>query len=135
MNLAKHLTFGGAITKYDGNHFGEVTWSEHPWNGPERWYDLDAFKKDFNMYGKWQQDLTERLQMFADAQYRRVKYDLLGFEDNPTLFAYNNYNFFNPKFGLSYHLNNWLAYASYSVAHKEPNRDDFKAGKNQQPKP
>jgi iron complex outermembrane receptor protein len=129
------LTFGGAITKYDGNHFGEVIWSEQVWNGSKRWYDLDASKKDFNVYGKWQQDLTDQFQLFADAQYRRVDYDLLGFRDNPDLFINNTYDFFNPKIGLSYHQNNWLAYVSYSVAHKEPNRDDFEAGKDQQPKP
>jgi len=129
------LTFGGAITKYNGHHFGKVIWAEQVWNGPKKWYDLDAFKKDFNVYGKWQQDLTEQFQLFADAQYRRVDYDLLGFRDNPDLFIYNTYNFFNPKIGFSYHINNWLAYASYSLAHKEPNRDDFEAGKNQQPNP
>lgn len=127
------LTVGGAITRYDGNHFGEVIWSQQVWNGPKRWYDLDASKKDLNVYGKWQQDLTDRFQLFADAQFRRVDYDLLGFRDNPDLFIRNTYNFFNPKIGFSYHQNNWMAYASYSVAHKEPNRDDFEAGKNQQP--
>jgi iron complex outermembrane receptor protein len=129
------LTFGGAITKYDGNHFGKVIWSEEVWNGSKKWYDLDASKKDFNVYGKWQQDLTNQFQLFADAQYRKVDYDLLGFRDNPDLFIYNAYNFFNPKIGLSFHQNNWLAYTSFSIAHKEPNRDDFEAGKNQQPKP
>jgi iron complex outermembrane receptor protein len=129
------LTFGGAVTRYDGNHFGDVIWSEQVWNGPKRWYDLDAFKRDFNVYGKWQQDLSDALQLFVDLQYKRVNYDLRGFRDNPTLFINNTYNFFNPKFGLSYHKNNWLAYASYSVANKEPNRDDFEAGIHQQPKP
>lgn len=128
-----NVTFGGAITKYDGEHFGEVTWSEHPWNGPKRWYDLDAYKKDFNLYGKWQQDLSKVLQAFVDVQYRGIKYDLSGFEHNPDLLIHKTYNFFNPKVGLSYHQNNWLAYASYSIAHKEPNRDDFEAGKEQQP--
>ena len=37
--------------------------------------------------------------------------------------------------GLSYSKNNWLAYASFSVANKEPNRDDFEAGLSQQPRP
>ena len=31
--------------------------------------------------------------------------------------------------------NKWTAYASYSVANKEPNRDDYEAGLLQQPKP
>ena len=132
---SSNLTFGGALTKYDGEHYGEVTWSEHPWNGPTRWYDLNAYKKDFNLYGKWQQDLSKVLQAFVDVQYRGIKYDLLGFEHNPNLLINKTYDFFNPKVGLSYHKNNWLAYASYSVAHKEPNRDDFEAGKEQQPKP
>jgi len=130
-----NLTLGGAVTKYDGNHFGEVVWSQQVWNGPKRWYDLDAFKRDVNLYGKWQQDLAANFQLFADAQFRRVDYDLQGFRDNPTLLIDNTYNFFNPKFGLSYHPNHWLIYASYSVAHKEPNRDDFEAGLTQQPRP
>ena len=129
------LIFGGAFTKYDGSHFGEVVWAEHSWNGPARWYDLDAFKQDLNLYGKGQQDISDKIQIFADVQYRHVKYDLLGFEDNPTLFIYNSYNFFNPKIGFSYHQDDCLIYASYSRAHKEPSRDDFEAGLNQQPKP
>ena len=130
-----NVTFGGAITKYDGGHFGEVIWSEHPWNGAKTWYDLDAYKKDFNIYGKCQQDLSDQLQMFADVQYRQVKYDLLGFRDNPTLIIYNTYHFFNPKIGFSYHEKDWLIYASYSRANKEPNRNDFEAGLDQQPNP
>lgn len=130
-----HLIFGGALTKYDGKHFGEVVWSDQPWNGPKRWYDLNADKSDFNVYGKWQQDLTNAFQLFADMQYRRVNYNLPGFEHNPTLFVNNTYNFFNPKVGFTYHKNNLQAYASYSVANKEPNRDDFETGKTQQPKP
>lgn len=130
-----HLIFGGAFTKYDGSHYGEVIWASKVLTGPKRWYNLNAFKKDFNIYGKWQQDLSASWQLFTDLQYRRVKYDLLGFRDNPSLFIYNTFHFFNPKLGLSYHQNNWLAYASFSIANKEPNRDDFEAGLNQQPKP
>jgi len=130
-----HLIFGGALTKYDGKHFGEVTWSDQPWNGAKRWYDLNAYKSDFNLYGKWQQDLTNAFQLFTDMQYRRVNYNLPGFEHNPTLFVNNTYNFFNPKIGFTYHKRGLQAYASYSVANKEPNRDDFETGKTEQPKP
>jgi iron complex outermembrane recepter protein len=126
---------GGAVTRYDGNHFGKVIWAEKGLTSTNKWYDLDANKNDFNIYGKWQQDLFASLQFFADLQYRKVKYDLDGFRDNPNLVINNNYNFFNPKFGLSYHKNSWLAYASYSIANKEPNRDDFEAGHENQPKP
>lgn len=129
------LILGGAVTKYDGHHFGKVIWAEKGLTSTNKWYNLNANKNDFNIYGKWQQDLFASLQFFADVQYRNVKYDLNGFRKNPGLVIDNNYNFFNPKFGLSYHKNSWLAYASYSIANKEPNRDDFEAGRENQPRP
>jgi iron complex outermembrane receptor protein len=130
------LTFGGAVTRYDGKHYGELIWASNglPANN-YRWYDLDAKKKDLNVYAKWQQDLTNTFQFFTDLQYRKVDHDIYGFEHNPTLVSKNNYNFFNPKLGLSFHQNSWLAYTSYSIANKEPNRDDFEASPNNQPKP
>ena len=130
-----NLIFGGAITKYDGRHYGEVIWAEKVLPDFLKWYDLNAFKNDLNVYGKWQQDLSSSFQSFVDLQYRRVKYNLAGFEHNPTLLIDNTYNFINPKIGFSYHKNNWLAYTSFSLASKEPNRDDFEAGLTQQPKP
>ncbi|MES1218898.1 MAG: TonB-dependent receptor, partial [Bacteroidota bacterium] len=58
-----------------------------------------------------------------------------GFRNNPSLVIKNQYDFFNPKAGISYNKNGWKSYLSYSIATKEPNRDDFEAGNNQQPKP
>lgn len=129
------LIFGGALTQYKGNHYGDIIWAEKGLNNPYRWYFLDAHKNDLNFYGKWQQDLTRSLQIFTDLQYRNVVYDLNGFKDNPMLIINKNYHFVNPKFGLSYHADGWLAYASYSVANKEPNRDDFEANITEQPRP
>ncbi|MFL5808928.1 MAG: TonB-dependent receptor [Flavisolibacter sp.] len=129
------LNLGGAITRYDGKHYGEVTWAAEGLTGPARWYDLNAVKNDANFYTKWQQDLSKNFQLYSDLQYRHVNYDLNGFEDHPKLFISNEYDFINPKIGFNYHKNNWLAYASYSIANKEPNRDDFEAGLLQQPKP
>ena len=130
-----HLIFGGAITKYEGRHYGEVIWAEKILPDFSKWYDVNAYKSDLNVYGKWQQELSNSLQSFVDLQYRKVKYDLRGFEHNPTLFIANTYNFINPKIGFSYHKNFWLAYTSFSVANKEPNRNDFEAGLTQQPRP
>lgn len=129
------IIFGGAVTRYTGAHYGEVIWAEKGITGPSRYYNLPASKNDVNFYGKWQQDLTQNLQLFADLQFRRVNYQLDGFEDHPTLFIHPVYNFWNPKAGLSYHKQDWLLYASFSQANKEPNRDDFEASLEQQPKP
>jgi iron complex outermembrane receptor protein len=129
------FTLGGAYTRYEGNHFGKLIWAEHGLTGPAVWYDLDALKTDFNSYVKLLQRVSERWNGYIDLQYRRLKYNIDGFRDNPGLFIRNNYNFFNPKFGISYNYKDWNGYLSYSIAHKEPNRDDFEAGKNQQPRP
>lgn len=129
------FTFGGAYTRYEGNHYGKLVWASHGLTGPDKWYDLDALKTDVNGYAKLLQKFSTRWNAYIDIQYRHVKYDLDGFRDNPDLLIRDNYDFFNPKVGISYAYKGWSGYLSYSVAHKEPNRDDFEAGKDQQPRP
>ncbi len=127
-------TLGGGITRYNGNHFGELVWAGTGLSAPHRWYDLDARKNDFNIYVKEQTRFAASWYYFYDLQYRHIRYTINGFRDNPGLLVKNQYDFFNPKLGLTYKKNNWKAYLSYSVANKEPNRDDFEAGAGQQPK-
>ncbi len=134
-NAKTEFTFGGAYTRYEGNHYGKLIWAEHGLTGPNKWYDLDALKTDFNSYAKLLQKFSDEWNGYVDLQYRHVNYNIDGFPDNPDLVIKNNYDFFNPKFGISYNYKGWNGYLSYSIAHKEPNRDDFEAGKNQQPKP
>jgi len=129
------LTFGGAYTKYEGDHYGKLIWAENGLTGPDIWYNHDAFKNDFNSYVKLLQRFSYQWNGYVDLQYHHIKYDINGFEDNPDLFIKNNYDFFNPKIGLSYTNNGWNNYLSYGIAGKEPNRDDFEAGKTQQPRP
>jgi iron complex outermembrane recepter protein len=129
------LVLGGNVSRYDGNHYGTVTWAKEGFTSMGNWYDNDAFKNDLNVYGKWQQELLPSLLFFTDLQLRKVKYTINGFRDNPSLQVNNNYSFFNPKIGLSYQKNNWLMYGSYSVGQKEPNRDDFEAGITNSVKP
>ena len=129
------LTFGGSVSNYVGTHYGTVVWADKGYQSSNRWYDNDADKSDWNVYGKWQQTLLPGLQLFTDLQLRRVGYQANGFRDHPTLKVDETYTFFNPKAGISYAKDNFLAYASYSVANKEPNRDDFEAGATELPKP
>jgi iron complex outermembrane receptor protein len=128
-------TFGGGYNRYDGSHFGDLIWASNGLPTPtHRWYDHDALKSDFNIYLKDQTLFARNWYYFYDLQYRHVKYNINGFEGNPSLIINSNYDFFNPKAGVSYNKNNWKAYLSFGVAGKEPNRDDFEAGKTQQPK-
>jgi iron complex outermembrane recepter protein len=130
---ATQLTFGGGWNRYEGDHFGEVIWSQAGFAPNYRWYELEARKRDINIYGKWQQRLTGRFQVFADLQYRSVLYQIDGFRNNPALRINNKYDFVNPKLGITYSTPALQAYFSYALANKEPNRDDFEAGAEQQP--
>lgn len=127
------LTGGGGWNTYEGDHFGKIIWAQTGIEKDYRWYNLHASKTDVNIYGKWQQKLGERFQTFADLQFRNVGYVIDGFRNNPMLFIRKNYNFWNPKVGLSYSKPGLQAYISYAIANKEPNRDDFEAGMQQQP--
>jgi iron complex outermembrane receptor protein len=129
------LTIGGGWNRYDGKHFGEIIWAQAGIPQDYRWYDLEAYKTDVNGYAKYQRELFDNLYLFADLQYRRVLYNIGGFRNNPTLKVRNTYNFFNPKFGVTYSKNDLQVYLSYSQGNKEPNRDDFEAGLTQLPKP
>ena len=85
--------------------------------------------------GNLQQQLDDHWTAFGDLQYRRIYYHIGGFQDNPSLIIDKNYNFFNPKAGITYSNDDWLGYFSYSLGNHEPNRDDFESSQTQQPKP
>lgn len=129
-------TLGGALTAYDGQHFGEVTWASNGLPEPRhRWYDHEADKKDLTIYLKELYRLNDHWHLFGDIQFRYVQYKIDGFRNNPFISVSNNYRFFNPKAGISYDRNGWKGFLSYAMANKEPNRDDFEAGITQQPRP
>ncbi len=128
-------TLGGAVTFYDGKHFGEVTWASGGMPGPShRWYNHDADKNDFTLYLKELFQVHPGWDVFGDLQYRQVRYDISGFRDNPGIVLGNTFHFLNPKAGISFSRNSWKTYLSYAMANKEPNRDDFEAGLEQQPR-
>lgn len=129
-------SLGGAWNRYDGDHYGKIIWAQ---NGgidkDHRWYNLDAFKTDANIYWKGELPLSARLKAFADVQYRHVHYKIDGFRNNPDIRQNNHYNFFNPKAGLTFQLNDQQhVYTSFAIGNKEPNRDDFEAGLQEAPK-
>lgn len=130
------FTFGGGYNKYDGKHYGEIINAVVQAAVPKnyKWYNLTAFKNDLSLYTKLSQQISTHWQLFADLQMRNVVYTIDGFKANPSLLIKNNYTFLNPKIGFTYSNKEWQAYASYALAGKEPNRDDFEAGKTQQPK-
>lgn len=129
------FTLGGGWSTYVGDHYGTLPWLQTG-TAPSgyRYYNNPALKKDANLFAKWQQTILKNLFGFVDLQYRHVRHTMRGFQNNPLLLVDRNFNFFNPKIGITYRNNNWQAFVSYAIGHKEPNRDDFEAGIISQPK-
>ena len=129
------FTFGGSWNNYKGNHIGKIIWADKGAIPKDYvYYNVPAKKTDVGFYTKLQQSLTKHLDIFVDLQYRAVNYTMNGFRYNPTLIINRKFNFFNPKFGLTYSKNGYQTFASIAIGNKEPNRNDFEAGLNNQPK-
>ena len=135
-------TLGGGWNKYDGDHFGYVTWVKSPVAALQpnhKYYDDNAKKTDFNVYGKVTYDFVPGLNAYVDLQYRHVGIRMVGptdeinWDTNKRI-VYDmkeSYDFFNPKFGLNYDItSNHKVYASYAIAHKEPTRNNFQNSLN-----
>lgn len=125
------FTLGGAYNEYKGRHFDEVIWAQYAnYNGSgsirHRYDDNDAFKTDFNIFGRANYQLG-KFSLFADLQYRSVFYSYMGKDLNGDPAQQDaTLNFFNPKAGVTYQIDNSSnVYASVAVGNKEPNRRDF----------
>lgn len=138
------VTLGGGWNKYDGDHFGLVKWVRdmvwHPGgNGTEKfepgsteYYHNNALKSDFNIYGRAEWEFLRGLDGYVDLQYRHVGYRMQDPEDDAwaddsgLYIIHDDFDFFNPKFGLTYNfLSHHKLYASYAISHREPTRNDY----------
>ncbi|QRX63174.1 TonB-dependent receptor [Dysgonomonadaceae bacterium zrk40] len=129
---ALKFNVGGLYSYYDGDHFGRLPWVKHNQNIPEQyeWYRNVGRKSEVSLFSKVEYQVNERLSLFGDLQYRHVGYRFSGMDDDMMeLNGDFNYNFFNPKAGLFYQLNQSSnLYASTAVGQREPLRADLKDG-------
>jgi iron complex outermembrane receptor protein len=131
---ANTITIGGGWSNYEGTHYGNIIWAKTGIDKDYQYYNNYAQKNDVNVYAKWQHQINNNIELFADVQYRNVQHKMNGFKYNPTLWVNRKFDFVNPKAGITYSKNGWQTYLSYALAGKEPNRDDFEAGQTLQPK-
>ena len=137
------VSLGGGANYYDGDHFGKVLWTKKS-NGnsdfyPEHeYYRNDAQKTDANIFLRANYQLDKHFNLFADMQYRYIRYKLDGQNDDydssisdmQVLDFDNTFNFFNPKAGIFYQIDSENdLYASLAVGHREPNRNNYTDGK------
>jgi iron complex outermembrane receptor protein len=123
------LILGGAYNKYDNaRHFGRIIWSEYaePGGYENDYYNNMSFKNDLNVFIKVTWSPVSRLNVYGDLQYRHITYSASGTESHLNPVSINEtFDFLNPKAGISYDLKAGTLYASYSIAHREPIRDDY----------
>lgn len=125
-NQMTNVLFGGAVNRYLGDHYGEVIWTQYYVPNSNRYYDNFGNKDDINAYAKLSQNLTSKLNLYVDLQYRMTFY-----EATSVKFADVNdtFKFFNPKAGLNYELDDKNSFYGYfGIANKEPRRDDYESG-------
>ncbi len=136
---------GGAVNRYDGDHYGKVTWVRNASDlsiGKD-WYRNNGVKEDANVYAKITAEVLPSLFLNADAQYRYIRHTMAGSddkydEDNQAMRSIDQshfFHFFNPKAGLTYRMaKGHDLYASYSIANREPNRNNYtEAGPDEKP--
>lgn len=123
------INIGAGLNQYSGDHFGKVIWAQVARLGEysQDYYFNTGLKTEFNIFAKINFALTEKLNLYADLQYRLINYEISGTDEALTdISQSHHYNFFNPKAGLFYQLNNQNGfYFSIAVANREPNRSVF----------
>ena len=130
---------GFAATDFKGHHFGQVKWVRNyigALDPLQPYYDNYGKKYDINTFVRGAYELSDKFSFFADLQYRFIHYTIKGSSDNydwntesaGVLDIRRHWNFFNPKLGVNFNSGPHRAFASWSVAQKEPTRDNFTDG-------
>ena len=141
-NERLNASLGGGLNRYSNDHYGKVLWVKNYTEqlDPEHeYYRNNGGKTDGNVYLKANYQLTGSLSAYADLQYRYIRYTIDGDNDKwdftatperlQRLDVREHFSFFNPKAGLFWQINpNHSTYASFSVAQKEPTRNNYTDG-------
>ena len=126
------LTAGVNLSRYDGDHIGKVLWNNvlgdtFDYDAHE-WYLNNGLKQEASAFVRGEVLCCEGLTAYADLQYRGIWLDMSGPEDDGVLLDHkDNWQFFNPRAGLSYRWSpSSRVYASAALGHREPGRSDIK---------
>ena len=126
---------GVAANDYIGNHWGILDYLATPSATSlpfhYEYYRNKSNKIDANVYGKvnWRviNRAQEKLAIYADLQYRFIRYSMRGLSDDSMkeLPFDKNFHFFNPKAGLTYQNKGHLLSGSFAMANREPSRANY----------
>ena len=130
---------GVSESGYLGFHNGKVLWAkqlgaDYPY-AQLNWYDNSALKLDFSVFARAEYQPLDWLTAYADLQYRGLDYRLEGTDDDwleyggaeaDKLSYKRDWNFFNPRAGVTAAWGWHKLYASVALGHREPGRGDIK---------
>ena len=122
------LFLGLSSSYFSGTHFGYLTYIGNdalrakiaPDGKDYRYYFSDAGKLDESVYAKASWKVGAGFSLYGDLQFRLVHYRLGGDYDIARL-----YPFFNPKAGVEWRRGAHAAFASFAMAGREPERNNF----------
>ena len=138
---ALSASLGGGANRYYGSHFGQVLWVKE-YIGElapnHEYYRNRGAKNDANIYMKADYCIAGKVNIYADLQYRHIRYKIDGCNDKwnsatnslQRLDVDEQFNFFNPKAGVSWKIDSRnRLFGSVSIVHKEPTRNNYTDGK------
>ncbi len=133
------LNIGGAINYYQGDHYGEVIWSEISagFDKGYKWYKNDGDKAEGSLFGKITYQAFQKLSFYGDLQFRLIDYRIAGIDnDLRDIAQQHSYLFFNPKLGAYIDFNPANhAYLSLGIGNREPNRTTLVDADPERPSP
>ena len=127
-----NLTSGFTLSDYDGDHIGQVRWSDFLGDdydySSHSWYLNNGRKKEANVFVRAEYEPLDWLTAYADLQYRGVCLRMEGPEDDNVPLDYStDWQFFNPRAGMSFRWSErHRTFLSAAVGHREPGRADIK---------
>ena len=125
-----NMSFGGGWSYYDGDHYGKIIWAQVATLGQydKNWYYNTGTKTDINIFAKANYSLNDKVNLYADLQYRSIDYNIVGTHDDlHDLTQSHKFGFFNPKFGIFYKLSKKQnLFFSVGVANREPSRSVYR---------
>lgn len=119
--------FGYGESHFVGNHYGLGRLADFDGSTEHKWYENRGYKIERHLFAKTNFEINTHFNLFADIQYRYVRYVIEGYhEDFRDLKQKHIYNFIDPKGGIFYTVNKHNdLYLSVACSHREPSREVF----------
>ena len=128
---------GVNLSYYDGGHWGEMLWARllgegydyEALNQQYAWYNNVGRKLDLSAFARAEYSPLSWLTAYVDLQYRHIGYRLEGRDDKASSVGMDyrqDWDFFNPRAGVTALFGGHKLYASAALGHREPGRSDIK---------